>query len=140
MRLFLDTEFNGFGGQLISLALVDEDGAEFYRSLPLPHPQAIHPWVREHVVPKLGNAEVPYDVFAAELHRFLLARKDSTVICDWFEDATHLLSCFSRGSLGIAIKWHGKIEIVNSDGFAATTDPHNALADARDLRDWYLGC
>lgn len=30
MRYFLDTEFNGFGGGLISLALVREDGLPFY--------------------------------------------------------------------------------------------------------------
>ena len=30
MRYFLDTEFNGFGGCLISLALVPEDGDQDY--------------------------------------------------------------------------------------------------------------
>ena len=30
MRYFLDTEFNGFGGELLSLALVREDGASIY--------------------------------------------------------------------------------------------------------------
>jgi len=36
MRYFLDTEFNGFGGQLISLALVPEhlEAAQF--SFPIP--------------------------------------------------------------------------------------------------------
>ena len=33
MRYFLDTEFNGFGGALLSLALVPEDGEEFYVTL-----------------------------------------------------------------------------------------------------------
>ena len=37
MRYFLDTEFNGFGGTLISVALVPEHGDDdFYASLPLP--------------------------------------------------------------------------------------------------------
>ena len=37
MRYFLDTEFNGFGGALISLALVPEIGdKDFYVSLPRP--------------------------------------------------------------------------------------------------------
>ena len=30
MRYFLDTEFNGFGGALLSFALVPEDGGEDY--------------------------------------------------------------------------------------------------------------
>src|SRR3546814_17164199 len=37
MRYFLDTEFNGFGGELIRLALVPEHGdQEFYALLELP--------------------------------------------------------------------------------------------------------
>ena len=38
MRYFLDTEFNGFGGALLSLALVPEDGEEFYVTLGLRRP------------------------------------------------------------------------------------------------------
>ena len=39
MRYFLDTEFNGLGGELMSLALVPEHGdQEFYIVLPLPSP------------------------------------------------------------------------------------------------------
>ena len=44
MRYFLDTEFNGFGGQLLSLALVPEDGGEeFY--ITLQHDGPFEPWV-----------------------------------------------------------------------------------------------
>ena len=34
MKLFLDCEFNGFGGELISMALVDENERYFYEVLP----------------------------------------------------------------------------------------------------------
>ena len=41
MRYFLDCEYNGFGGELISLALVPEHGDhEFYAVLELP--EAVH--------------------------------------------------------------------------------------------------
>src|SRR3546814_5579366 len=54
MRYFLDTEYNGFGGELISLALVPEHGdQEYYAVLPLP--DEIHPWVERNVVPYLGS-------------------------------------------------------------------------------------
>ena len=44
MRYFLDTEYNGFGGELLSIALSPELGdEEFYATFPLP--QQIHPWV-----------------------------------------------------------------------------------------------
>ena len=33
MRYFLDTEYNGWGGALLSLALVPDDGEELYLTL-----------------------------------------------------------------------------------------------------------
>ena len=51
MRYFLDTEFNGFGGALLSLALVPEDGDEFYVTLDCPDP--LDPWVERNVIPYL---------------------------------------------------------------------------------------
>ena len=44
MRYFVDAEFNGFGGDLISLAAVPEDAAAapFYEAVECRHPSA---WV-----------------------------------------------------------------------------------------------
>lgn len=53
MKIYLDTEFNGLGGELISLALVSEDGREWYESLPLP--PLLDEWVGANVVPLLGD-------------------------------------------------------------------------------------
>jgi hypothetical protein len=136
MRLFLDTEFNGFGGELISLALVSEAGGEWYASLPLP--DSVHPWVLEHVVPKLGDARLPKEAFLADLHRFLRPFHRPTIVCDWFEDAVHLLKCFSRGSYQSSINLECLIQLVNTPSGTQVTNPHNALDDARDLRDWFL--
>lgn len=44
MRFFIDCEFNEFRGELISMALVAEDGREFYEVLPCPNPGA---WVAQ---------------------------------------------------------------------------------------------
>lgn len=44
MNIFIDCEFNGFGGQLMSMALVAEDGREFYEVLPLPLLDDIDPF------------------------------------------------------------------------------------------------
>lgn len=52
MNLYIDCEFNGFGGQLISMALVAEDGTEFYEVVPLL--EEVTPWVAEHVMPVLN--------------------------------------------------------------------------------------
>ena len=50
MRYFIDVEFNGFGGPLISLALAAEDPgtAPSYEALPCDAPE---PWVVSHVLP-----------------------------------------------------------------------------------------
>ena len=57
MRYFLDTEYNGFGGALISLALVPEYGDdEFYAILKCPDP--IVAWVERHVIPYLDTAKI----------------------------------------------------------------------------------
>ena len=58
MRYFLDTEFNGFCGPLIALALVPEEpgAAPFYQAVPCERPTA---WIAEHVLPVLGTEPVP---------------------------------------------------------------------------------
>src|SRR3954470_20793848 len=53
MRYFLDCEYNGFGGALLSLALVPEDGDELYLNFDCAGP--IHPWVERNVLPYIGH-------------------------------------------------------------------------------------
>ena len=94
MRYFLDTEFNGFGGGLISVALVPEHGdQEFYVALPLP--DDVEPWVAQHVVPYLRH--VPLGIYL-ELNRadaadhvaaYLEGDDDPLIIADWPEDLAH---------------------------------------------------
>ena len=49
MDYYLDTEFNGFGRQLLSTALVREDGESLYAVLP--PPAEPDPWVAANVLP-----------------------------------------------------------------------------------------
>ena len=56
MRYFLDTEYDGWGGALISLALVAESHEELY--LVLDH-QPSDPWVQRHVMPFLDSVPEP---------------------------------------------------------------------------------
>ena len=52
LRYFLDTEYNGWRGALLSLALVPEDGGdEFY--VTVDWTGSIEPWVEQHVIPYL---------------------------------------------------------------------------------------
>src|SRR5215212_4228086 len=56
VRYFLDTEFNGFGGALLSLALVPDDGQEYYATIECAEP--IVPWVERNVMPYLDHVPV----------------------------------------------------------------------------------
>ena len=51
LRYFLDTEYNGWGGALLSLALVPDDGEELYLTLDWDGP--LEEWVERNVVPYL---------------------------------------------------------------------------------------
>ena len=52
MRYFLDTEYDGFGGALLSIALVPEDGGEEFYAV-IEHDGVTDPWVERNVVPFL---------------------------------------------------------------------------------------
>lgn len=147
MRYFLDTEFNGFDGELISLALVPEYGdQEFYVVLPLP--ADIHPWVAQNVIPYLGS--VPEALFnrldritaAHELAAFLGADRDPLIVADWPDDIALLCRLLLTGPAEIVEVGSLRFEFIRSPGFSTAVNsrvPHNALHDARALRDFVLG-
>lgn len=148
MRYFLDTEFNGWGGALISLALVPEFGDhEFYATLDLP--DALHPWVARNVVPFLG--QVPPGHSPAPLSRiaaaeavadYLAADRDAIIVADWPDDIAYFCSLLVIGEGDIVPIGSLKFEFVASPGFSTANNsrvPHNALHDARALRDFVLG-
>src|SRR3546814_20565916 len=92
MRYFLDTEYNGFGGELISLALVPEHGdQEYYAVLQLP--DEIHPWVDRNVVPYLGSVPPGHHAepvsrlsAAAEVATYLALEPEPVIVADWPDD------------------------------------------------------
>ena len=146
MRYFLDCEYNGFGGALLSLALVPEDGGEeFYAVLPCADPP--HPWVARHVLPYLRQVppalllEADPVTVAWEVGAYLAAGPAAEVVADWPED----LALFCRllmpaeGDVvdlpGLDLRW------VRTPGFSTAANsrvPHNALHDARALRNHLL--
>ena len=67
MRIYIDTEFNEFKGELISMALVAEDGEEFYEVLHCANPKG---WVAEHVMPFLEKEPVNWMCFKPNFNSF----------------------------------------------------------------------
>lgn len=125
--MWIDCEFNSFEGELISLALVAEDGSEFYSSLGCDEP---HPWVAEHVMPIIGIEPEPKGQMQARLQMWLCRHRDVHIIADWPDDIRHLCETLIVGP-GLAINTpRMTFELDRSlDGESAI--PHNALEDAR---------
>ncbi|HET8689045.1 MAG TPA: hypothetical protein VFM18_20740, partial [Methanosarcina sp.] len=68
MKIWLDTEFNGWSGDLISIALVPEYGMPFYEVLPCDLPQK---WVVENVLPNLRKAPITKSHLQHLLNQFI---------------------------------------------------------------------
>ena len=130
MRLFLDCEFNEFQRDLISMALVSEDGREWYEVVPCENPGS---WVAEHVMPILGKQPVSIPEMQSSLQRWLSQFLTVHIIADWPEDISHFCRALIVGP-GMRINTPPlTLEVLRIDADSAI--PHNALSDARGIRD-----
>lgn len=147
MRYFLDTEFNGFGGALLSLALVPEDGEEFYVTLSCE--AALLPWVEQNVAPFLDH--VPVGLVSPRLSRrdaaiamshYLAIDPQPVILADWPEDISQFCNLLMTGPGEMVPVPATTFQLVPLGGFSTAANsavPHNALHDARALKDHILG-
>ena len=146
MRYFLDTEYNGMCGELLSLALVPDDGDELYLTLKADGP--IVEWVQRHVVPYLDT--VPEQLScprlsradaAHALERYLRHDEQPLIFADWPEDISQFCNLMITGE-GDMIELRNLVfRLVPMSNFSTAANskvPHNALHDARALRDHVL--
>ena len=144
MRYFLDTEYNGFGGALLSLALVPDDGGdECYITLECPN--RLDPWVERHVVPFLDSVpealrgpRLSRDDAAQALAHWLSNDPEPEIVADWPEDLAQLamLLVVGPGRMIQVPPLSLRFEPLHGFSTAANSKvPHNALHDARALRD-----
>ena len=136
MRYFLDTEFNGFLGDLISIALVPEaeDMPSFYEVLACAEPTS---WVREHVMPHLNREPIAREEMSARLGAYLAHDPEPMLVADWPEDLAHALCLTVTGPGRRLVTPPLRFELLESSGFdaaAASEVPHNAYHDAVALR------
>lgn len=145
MRYFLDTEYNGTGGALLSLALAPDDGDELYLTLKTDEP--IVEWVERNVVPYLDS--VPEQLAcprldradaAYALERYLHGDENAVIIADWPEDVAQFCTLMVTGE-GDMVELRNLtfrvLPLANFSTAANSKVPHNALHDARALRDHY---
>lgn len=139
MRYFLDTEFNGFGGPLIALALVPEDGgAPFYAALACPDPT---PWVAEHILPALDTAPISREAMGRAFADYLGDDPDPLLVADWPEDIAHAATLLIVAPGRRHPIDRIRFELCDAFGFdsaALSAKPHNALSDAMALREYLL--
>jgi hypothetical protein len=142
LRYFIDTEFNGFGGPLLSLALAREDGASLY--LLYEPPEEIDAWVARNVIPKL--AAVPGHVCirrvaqaqgARAIAEFLKGDLDPDVIADWPDDIRLFCAAVMLGPGSTVLLDRIRFEIQRVEPYPTDLEgavEHNAWWDAMALR------
>ncbi len=135
-RLYLDTEFNGFGGSLISMALVGDD-ISWYQAQEINKPY--DQWVKEHVAPKLLIRPLTPVLFRKSFQQWICGFDNPEIICDWPVDAQHFCSMLAGVDYGSSLDFACNITILKTPkGHPVSVNTHNALADATALRDWHL--
>jgi hypothetical protein len=146
LRYFLDTEYNGWGGALLSLALVPDEGEELYLTLDWEGP--LDPWVQRNVVPYLDT--VPQNLVSPRLSRpdaaraiahYLAGDPDPLIAADWPEDIALFNALLVIGPGVMAEVPSIRFQFMPLAGFSTAANskvPHNALHDARALRDHVL--
>jgi len=136
MNIFIDTEFNSFQGELISIGLVSQNGDEFYEVLEIENDY--DPWVQEHVVPYLEKKPCSKKDVQHRLTKFLNQYDSIHIISDWPEDIKYFCELLITGP-GFAIDYPLiSMEINRNINSVQSKVPHNALHDARAiLESWY---
>ncbi len=140
MRYFVDAEFNGFGGDLISFAAVPEDDAAppFYEAVQCPDPSD---WVAEHVIPILQTKPRPITEVASLFADFLAADPFPVILADWPEDIAHAAMLLTNGKGRRLVSAEIVFRLLSLPEFSAdrlSKLPHNAYYDALALRDWVI--
>ena len=148
MRYFLDCEYNGFGGALLSLALVPGDGGEeLYLTFDCAGP--IEPWVERNVLPFLHHVPdalrltvVGREQAAHAIAMYLGHDQEPEILADWPTDIELLcgLLTFAPGRMVAVPEMRFRLLTLGSISPAENSAvPHTALHDARALRDHVMG-
>lgn len=134
-KLFLDCEYDGFMGHLISMALVGENNEKFYEVVRY----GVDPWVKINVLPVLNKEAVGMKLFQGKLEGFLRSFPEGfCVVVDWPEDILHFCSSIilSPGKMMDLPNFEILMDRRLSSKDSAI--PHNALEDAKAMMKVYL--
>jgi hypothetical protein len=126
---------------------VPDDGEELY--LTLDWTGELEPWVERHVLPYLDT--VPEPLVSPRLSRadaaraishYLAGDPDPLIVADWPEDIAQFNMLLLTGPGTMIEVPPLRFQFVELSGFSTAANskvPHNALHDARALRDHLMG-
>jgi hypothetical protein len=131
----------------LSLALVPDDGEELYVTLDWTGP--LEEWVELNVIPYLDS--VSESVVSPRMSRadaartiahYLAGDPDPLIVADWPEDIALFNALLVTGPGVMAEVPPLRFQFMPLSGFSTAANsrvPHNALHDARALRDHVVG-
>ena len=155
MRYFLDTKHTDDGErfELISIAVVCEDGREYYAAVEGYDGTAVTPWIAENVLPKLPPLGDPLwksrEQIRDDLVEFVIGEDiEFWTMCAWadwsivvrlfgrFEDtpASWPMACWDLWQL------EAELGVTTAERLPEPEGVHNALIDARYHRRIYESC
>lgn len=144
MKYYIDTEFNAFNGELLTLALVPSNyqRAELYLARSDIDTISVHPWVRANVLdiivaPGAMPVVAKLEEFPLLIRKYLAADPDPVIVADWPDDIKYFMECLITGP-GMMISLESlKTELRRVNSYPTKLKgaiQHNALWDARALR------
>lgn len=131
-NIYLDCEFDGMHGDLISMAFAAEDGREMYVVVPIDHTP--NKWVVKNVMPILGKDATSVSDLFSKTMAFLGMYDAVNIISDHPADIVYLCKLMMIDDSGA---WMSvppiSFQIIPHVNYKSLI-PHNALEDARALR------
>lgn len=143
MRYFVDCEFDGHNGPLLSLAMVREDGEGIHIRVDI---EPMDMWVRRNVLPLMDKHEADYsrtiypNEVGGSIRWFIGADKEPVIVTDSPVDVGRFCRAISTGPDG---EWASAdyprmtFEVHNVDCYPTSLEgavQHNAWWDAMALR------
>lgn len=145
MKYYLDCEFDGYGGPLISMGLVAEDSCELYFVM---RETALNLWVRANVMPyiekehPLGGRLLTKEHAADAIAQFLRDDDNPVIVTDWPADIRYFCDLIEFPGGNMADIASLKFELHRVDAYPTTLKgaiQHHALWDARALKHLLTG-
>lgn len=131
INMYIDSEWNDYKGDLLSMALVSDTGDEFYEVIEYSNSD-ITQWVAENVIPVLMKQPISYDQFQAALSSYLnkFKNEDIRIVADWPEDIARFCDALITGPGNRMGPQSIQFVVMPAIGGFKSDVPHNALYDA----------